>query len=101
MIQIIRITFNDDKDASMSIDVMVCSAIDAAKEIILGEINKGFDGNWKTLSDAASELCEEIYHCEYDEKNMSFSWEDNCKGETYKICRINMREVNTKFQGCL
>lgn len=98
MIQIVRITFNDDKDASTSVDVMVCSSIDAAKEIILGEINKGFDGKWKSLPEAAKELNKDLTNCTWNEDEKDFMWFDNGKGENYMIGRINERAVNTKFQ---
>ena len=98
MVQIIRFTYHDDKDASTSVEVMVCSSIEAAKEIILKEINEGFEGNWKSLKEAAKDLDSELNDCTWDEDGRCFTWMDNGKGESYNIGRVNVREVNTKFQ---
>lgn len=100
MIQIIKETFNDDKDASTGIEVMVCSSILAAQGVILDELNKGFDGNWASLKEAALALNKELEHCVWFENSREFSWMDNGKGVEYIIARINIREVNTKFQKC-
>jgi len=96
MVQIIRVHQNDDKDASMNISVMVCSSINAAKEIILNIINMDFDGKWTNLTDAASELNNDLQACEWDEK--SFKWFDNGQSDTYTIGRVDVRKVNTQFQ---
>jgi hypothetical protein len=98
MIQIIKIVFNDDKDASTGIEVMVCSSIDAAKEVILKELNETFDGHWTSLKEAALALNKELEHCVWFEKERELSWMDNGKGDEYTIARIDIREVNTKFQ---
>ena len=98
MIQIIRLTYHDDSDGSTSIDVMPCASIMSAKEIILIEINKGFEGDWKSLNEAATDLNDDLASCSWDEDNKAFSWYDNGKGETYIIGRINERELNTKWQ---
>lgn len=98
MIQIIKIVFNDDKDASTGIEVMVCSSILAAQGVILDELNKGFDGNWASLEEAALALNKELDHCTWFEKERELTWMDNGKGVEYTIARINIREVNTKFQ---
>ena len=63
MIQITAITLNDDEYASRDIDVMVCSSINSAKEIILNGINKHFDGEWESLEAAANDLKEELDGC--------------------------------------
>jgi len=96
MAQIIRLTYNDDSDGSIDIDIMLCSSKDCAKEIILDEINKGFNKEWKSLDDAANELDKELYGCTFEDD--TFSWSDNGKGETYIIANLNLSEVNTEFQ---
>lgn len=98
MIQIIRFTYNDDNIGTTNADVMVCSSKDCAKEIILDVINKGFEGKWKNLREAATELNNGLGGCFFSEDENTFTWHDNGKGETYLIGRINEREVNTKFQ---
>lgn len=98
MIQITAITLNDDKYASRDIDVMVCSSIDSAKEIILDGINKHFDGEWTSLEEAASDLNDELDGCGWIEREKKFYWNDNGNGEEYFINRVNEREVNTKYQ---
>ena len=99
MIQIIKISYNDDKDASTSIQVMVCSSIPCAKEVILNELNKEFDGDWKSLKEAALALNKELEHCVWFEDDRELTWMDNGKGADYHIARINTIEgVNTKFQ---
>jgi hypothetical protein len=96
MVQIIRVYQNDDKDASMNISVMVCSSIEKAKETILDIINMDFDGNWGSLTDAASELNCDLEACEWDEK--SFRWFDNGQGDAYIIGSVNEKEMDNEFQ---
>jgi hypothetical protein len=96
MIQIFKFTNSDDMLSTTHVDVMVCSSKDGAREIILNEINKDFEGNWKNLREAAMELNNDLGDCFFDED--TFTWHDNGKGETYLISRINEKEVNTKFQ---
>ena len=98
MVQLTRITFNDDNYSSTDIDVMVCSSIPYAKEFILEGINKSFEGKWKSLEEAAKELGNDLSFCHWDENEKSFIWLDNGKGEKYIIANINIREVNTKYQ---
>ena len=98
MIQIIKHTLNDNSDASSSIDVMVCSSIPCAEEIILKEINKGFEEEWDSLESAAHDLNRDLAQSNWDKENRCFLWLDDGKGECYQIARINEREVNTKFQ---
>jgi Ni,Fe-hydrogenase III component G len=98
MIQIIRFTYNDDSFASIDVDVMVCSSKDCAKEIILNEINKGFNGKWKNLREAANELDNDIENCSFLEDENKFMWYDNGKGEAYLIGNLDVRELNTEFQ---
>ena len=96
MIQIFKFTNFDDTICTTHVDVMVCSSKDSAREIILNEINKDFEGNWKNLREAATELNNDLGGCFFDED--TFTWHDNGKSVTYLISRINEREVNTKFQ---
>jgi hypothetical protein len=102
MIQLIKIEYRDDKDASKSIEVMVCSSISAAKEVnklCLSDFEEdGETFGKKSLDEIASILDNEIEECSWNEENKTFSWFDNGKGETYIIARVNMREVNNKFQ---
>lgn len=96
MIQIIRLTYKDDKDASTSISVKMCSSIENAKKVILTNVCIDFDGKWKTLADAAKELSNDLESCTWDEDNNTFSWFDNGKGETYIICELDRGD--TKWQ---
>ena len=98
MIQIIRFTYNDDKDGSTSIAIMPCASIMSAKEIILKEVNKGFEDDFKSLNEAATELGKDLVCCVWDEESNTFHWYDNGKGETYIVSRINERELNTNWQ---
>ena len=98
MVQIIRLTYHDDKDASTSVEVMVCSSLEAAEEIILKEMNEGFQCKWNNLKEVAKDLNSELDCCMWDEDGRCFTWMDNGKGESYNIGRVNVREVNTKFQ---
>jgi hypothetical protein len=99
MIQIIKISYNDDKDASTSIQVMVCSSIPCAKEVILNELNKDFEGKWKSLKEAALALNKELEHCVWFEDDRELTWMDNGKGVDYHIARININDgVNVKYQ---
>lgn len=98
MIQIVKVTLHDDKDASQSIEIMPCASIMTAKEVILNEINKEFDGSWKSLDEAAKWLDDYEFYCAWDEETKMFQWQDNGKGETYIIARINERELNKEFK---
>ena len=93
MILIIRFTYKDDNVGSTDVDAMICHSKDIAKEIILNDINKSFDGKWKNLREAANELDNDIESCFFSEDENTFTWHDNGKGETYLI-----GEVYTKFQ---
>ena len=96
MIQIIRLNYKDDKDASTSISVKMCSSIENAKQVILANVCVDFDGNWKSLTDAAKELANDLDSCNWGEDNNTFSWFDNGKGETYIICGLD--RGNMKWQ---
>jgi hypothetical protein len=69
-----------------------------AEEIILGELNKGFDGEWKSLQEAVEELNDELIYCSWDKGQKTIQWLDNGKGETYIISRINESALNEKWQ---
>lgn len=98
MKQIIRFIVNDDKDGSVDVDIMPCASIMSGQDVILAEVNKGFDGNWKSLGDAAKELNNEITYCDWNEADKTFQWIDNGKGETYIISCINEKKSNVKWQ---
>lgn len=98
MIQIVKITLLDDKDLSQRIEIMPCASIMTAKEVILNEVNKGFDGSWKSLDEAAKWLADNDFYCTWDEETKTFQWIDNGKGETYIITDINIRELNKEFK---
>lgn len=97
MIQIVKLTYNDDNLGSIDAEVMPCASINTAKEIVLNEVNKIFEYNFKSLVEAVKKLSSDI-DASWDEESKTFSWADNGKGETYIICKINERELNTKFQ---
>ena len=101
MVLLVKFQHVDDSDSTIFADVMICSSKDCAKEIILDIINKDFNGKWKNLREAADELSEDLYECEYSEDkddDYVFLWSDNGNGEKYNIVSINQKEVNTKFQ---
>ena len=77
---------------------MPCASIMSAKEIILKEVNKGFEDDFKSLNEAATELSKDLVCCVWDEESKAFHWYDNGKGETYIVGRINERELNTNWQ---
>ena len=97
MIQLVAITYNDDTYASKDIDVMVCSSIDTAKETILNNINKKFDGEWDSLESAANELTMDLENAIWIENEKKFAWHDNGKGEEYMIAEIEIMG-NDNFQ---
>jgi hypothetical protein len=99
MIQIIKITI-DNSAVETGISVMVCSSIDAAKEAILNELNEKFNGKWTSLKEAALALNKQLEHCTWFEDDKVLNWMNNGMGNEYTIARINIREVNTKFQKC-
>ena len=99
MIQIIKITYHDDSNASKSIDIRVCTSVENAKEAILYRINKKFDGDWSTLKSAATELNDNLSDCSWDEDDKVFSWYDNGKGETYIIGEIERTSTLWQYFG--
>ena len=99
MIQIIKLTYNDDSYGTTDVEVMVCSSFDAAKEVILNVLNKDFEGSWKSLDEVAEELSEELTSASWDEEEKAFHWYEDGKGESYIIGRVNERKgVNVEFQ---
>ena len=98
MIQIIKVTYNDDSDGSMDMGVMVCSSVEKAEKIILNNLNAEFLATWKSLFAAANELNMELTNCIWDDDEKLFLWYDNGKGNTYKIVNIDENKVDTEFQ---
>ena len=98
MIQIIKFIINDDSEASIDTQIMVCSSEQKAKEIILKEINDGFEANWKSLKEAESELSKELDDCQCLVDETSFTWFDNAKGESYDIITIDETKIDKEFQ---
>ena len=97
MVQIIKTTHIDDKDASKTIEIMVCSSKNTAREIVLNEINKGFNGNYQSFVEAVEDLKDELFHVSFGTNE--FIWNDNGKGEEYHIVKINTTDgIDTKFQ---
>jgi hypothetical protein len=96
MIQIIRLTYHDDKDGSTSLAVKMCGSLENAKKVILTNVNTDFDGEWKSLNEAATELSNDLICCVWDENSKTFHWYDDGKGETYIICELERGE--TKWQ---
>lgn len=97
MVILVKITFNDDKDASTNVEAMPCSSINEAKYIILGELNKDFSSNWTSLKDAAKELNGDLDSCICSPDEKDFLWMDNGKGVNYLLGRVNERDMNTKY----
>ena len=90
MIEVIKITFNDDAVSSKSIEVMFCSSSKEAKQNILNDINNDFDEKWDTLEDAESALVDDLFFCEYD--GSVFEWHDNGKGVCYTIGDVEVQK---------
>ena len=99
MIQIVRLTYNDDKDASVVLDIKICSSIDNAKKSILFNLCVDFDGEWNSLESAAKELCDDLSECSWDEDSKVFHWMDNGKGERYIICEIEKGSLEWQHIG--
>lgn len=97
MIEIVKLTYHDDSNDSTSISVMACTSIEAAKEVILEAVNKGFEGDWKSLKDAADELNNELSGCSWNEESKVFYWYDNGKGETFFIGSVCITNLNREF----
>lgn len=98
MIQIIKHIINDACEASVDTQVMVCSSEQKAKEIILKDINDGFEASWKSLKEAESELSKELEQCQCSENETSFVWFDNAKGESYDIVTIDETKIDKEYQ---
>ena len=80
-------TFNDDKDASITKSIKVCSSIKEAKKIVLDEVNKDFEDKWGCLEDVTKDLLIGGIHS-YCDDNV-FMWDDNGKGNVYRFVEID------------
>ena len=80
-------TFNDDKDASITQSIKVCSSIKEAKKIVLDEVNKDFEDEWGCLEDVTKDLLNDDIHSHCD--NNVFMWDDNGKGNIYRFVEID------------
>ena len=95
MLQIIKITLNDDSVASMNMEVMFCNTLEGCKKMILKELNNDFEEDWQSLNEAIVDLENAMTYCSYD--NDIFVWEDNGKGRSYIIGNIDINSKN-EFQ---
>ena len=96
MLQIIKITLNDDSFASKSIEVMFCNTLQECEKMILKELNNDFEKDWQSLNDAIADLENDVDYCSYDET--TFVWEDNGKGCSYIIGNIDIFSRKNEFQ---
>lgn len=94
---IVRTTLLDESAPPFDYkEIKACKGktIAEAKEMVLGELKKSFsddngeDVKAKSLEELASEMSEWGYDSYCD--NDTFSWEENCKGETYEFKEIDL-----------
>ncbi len=95
MLQIIKITLNDDSVASKSIKAMFCNTLQDCKKMILKDLNNDFEEDWQSLNEANVDLENDMTYCSYDKD--TFVWEDNGKGCSYIIGNIDINSKN-EFQ---
>lgn len=95
MLEIIKITTNDDSFASENVDVMFCGSIEECEEKILSDLNNEFEECWGSLKDVVSDLENDLLHCSY--YNNVFEWHDNGKGVVYIIGSVDIKSVFQHF----
>ena len=98
---IIRKTYHDDADASISVEGRICTSKDGAKDVILSELNEGFKTNCKSLGELSHLLDEDLEECcskEADEGcPFEFYWYDNGKGEEFNIVEVGFGNEYTNL----
>jgi len=92
MLQIIKITLNDNSIVSKNIEVMFCDTLQGCKKMILKDLNNDFEEDWQSLNEAMADLENDMTHCSSD--NNTFVWEDNGKGCSYIIGNIDINNEN-------
>lgn len=97
MIQIIKLHYNDDIDASVDAEFMVSSSIDKAKEIVLNTLKSDFsEDSWSSLEEAEKDLGESLYSASWH--NNIFTWWDNGQGDTYIIKEFDDKKIDSEFE---
>ena len=88
---IVREAMNDDSYGSIDKDIKVCGSIEEGNSIILDELNEGFETNCKSLAEMACLLADSGIRagCAGHDTE-EFYWEDNGKGENYKIINLDL-----------
>ena len=84
---IFKQAFNDDSNGSITKSIKVCNSIEEAKKIVLDEVNKGFEDEWKSLEDATKDLLASNINSYCDDD--VFMWDDNGKGDVYRFVEID------------
>ena len=89
---LIKRTYHDDSEGSISVEAKICQSAESAKAEILAEANKGFETDCKSLAELSNLLdgdIEEAGSKEADEGcPFEFYWYDNGKGEEYTISEV-------------
>lgn len=99
VVLIVKKTYIDDSDASVSIDVKVRDSVEAAKASILYELNKEFETSCNSFAELACILSDGGISAkvEGDGLNDSFCWYDNGKGEEFHIREAGFDYTNVSF----
>ena len=92
MLQIIKITLNDDSVASKNIEVMFCDTLQDCKKMILKDLNNNFEEHWQSLNEAMADLENDMAYCSC--VNATFVWQDNGKGCSYIIGNVDINNKN-------
>lgn len=93
MVLILKTTQNDDSEASVTKSVKPCKSVEAAKQIIVKELQEGFElpDDCDTFAKIANELANSGITCRVSGNGIidSIWWYDNGKGDQYDIIPFN------------
>ena len=90
---ILKTTQNDDPEASVTKSVKPCKSVEAAKQVIINELQEGFElpDDCDTFAKIANELANSGITCRVFGNGIidSIWWHDNGKGDQYDIIPFN------------
>ena len=93
---IIKTTQNDDNEASVKKEIKVCGSVEAAKQVVIKELQEGFEleEGCDTFAKVSEELVNSgIQSRVYGNSTIdSIWWYDNGKGEQFDIIPMNDSE---------
>ena len=93
---IIKTTQNDDNEASVTKEIKACQSVEAAKQVIIKELQEGFElgEECNTFAKIANELVNSDIQCRVSGNGVidTIWWYDNGKGEQFEVIPMNDTE---------